>query len=315
MKPNTPFSVPVLFLVFNRPELTSNVFDRIRTCRPNRLFIAADGPRQNVPGDIEKCSQVRKIVSNIDWPCKVETLFRDENMGCGRAVSSAITWFFKHVEAGIILEDDCLPDLSFFPYCEELLNYYRQNEKVLMISGCNLHQPPPATPYSYFFSRFTHIWGWATWRNRWEEYDFDLKSWAEHRHKRTLRKRMRKDAAVYWSHIFDRMYEGEIDTWDHQLSYLSFITDKANVIPAVNLVANIGFGTEATHTMNDKSVNSRIKTSAIAFPLQHPREVQIQSQADRRIQVQQFQKPYFAWRYRLSRLKRFVLHRKQIFGD
>ena len=194
------FPVPILLIIFNRLETTERVFAQIKKIRPQALFIAADGPRQDRIGEIEKCEKVRNyVINNIDWDCQVKTLFRDKNIGCRLAVSSALDWFFSHVAQGIILEDDCLPNQSFFPYCEELLNRYQDNEKVFMISGNNFLLEPQAESTSYYFSRLTHVWGWASWRRAWSGYDISLKDYPEFIENKIIEKIWRsQNVKDYW---------------------------------------------------------------------------------------------------------------------
>lgn len=173
------FNVPILFIIFNRPETTKAVFHEIRKNQPFQLFVAADGPRREIFEDIENCRKVREIIQLIDWECNVQTLFRDENLGCKIAVSSAIDWFFSQVDEGIILEDDCLPDQSFFPFCQELLEKYRYDAKIMMIGGSNFQFNKNKFEYSYYFSRYFHIWGWASWKRAWQFYDVEMKAWPE----------------------------------------------------------------------------------------------------------------------------------------
>ena len=175
-KPPYPLTTPVLFLVFNRPDTTEKVFEAIRQAKPQKLFVAADGPRGNRLGEKEKCEQVRKIATTVDWDCEVKTLFREKNLGCKFAVSSAIDWFFKNVEEGIVLEDDCLPSQSFFWFCQELLERYRNDERVMLIGGNN-RGVDFLKNHSYFFSKYVQIWGWATWRRSWEKYDSKIRKW------------------------------------------------------------------------------------------------------------------------------------------
>ena len=156
------FNTPILFLIFNRPEVTFAVFEQIQKIQPKYLFIAADGPRNYKENEL--CKATRDVVQKIDWDCELKTLFRNENLGCAKNVSSAIKWFFDHVEKGIILEDDCYPDLSFFSFCEELLNYYDNNDRIMAISGFNAQLGIKRTKHSYFFAEIPLVWGWATWR-------------------------------------------------------------------------------------------------------------------------------------------------------
>ena len=243
------FNTPVLFLVFNRPELTKRVFEQIRKIQPTFLYIAADGPRLNKQGEDKICAEVKNIIlSNIDWDCEVKTLFREQNLGCGKAVSEAIAWFFEHVEEGIILEDDCLPDLSFFEYCESLLETYRHNENVFMISGDNFRFGNSTVKTSYTFSKYCNIWGWATWKRSWNLYSYKMEDWPVESARGILQAVLKnKDEVEYWEKAFNGFFEGKIDTWDYQLQYTCWKEKLLCVEPAVNLIMNIGFGEGATH--------------------------------------------------------------------
>ncbi|OYU16490.1 MAG: hypothetical protein CFE37_00365 [Alphaproteobacteria bacterium PA4] len=263
----------VLFLVFNRPETTVRVFESIRRAQPPRLYVAADGPRPARAGEPERCAEVRAIATAVDWPCKVETLFRDENLGCKRAVSGAIDWFFANEAEGVILEDDILPDPSFFPYCDALLARYRDDANVAMISGCNLIGDRHGADASYVFTHYMHIWGWASWRRAWCHYDADMAGWADPAAKRKLADVLgnRPRAMAYWSGIFDQMAAGTIDTWDYQWVFAAWMRDMIATIPAHCLIENIGYGANATHTTGDmpKAVRAA-RPRPMAFPLCHP---------------------------------------------
>ncbi len=165
---------PVLFLIFNRPDTTTRVFEAIREARPSRLYVAADGPRADKEGEAQRCLETRKITEAVDWPCEVRRLYREENLGCKLAVSSAITWFFTHEEEGIILEDDCLPDQSFFPFCAAMLERYRDDGRIMMVLGTSLLPPGGGPDADYLFTQYFLIWGWATWRRAWEKYDIEM---------------------------------------------------------------------------------------------------------------------------------------------
>lgn len=259
---------PILFLVFNRPDTTKKVFESIREAKPAQLYIAADGPRKNLPQEVKKCKKVREIVTKVDWDCEVNTLFREENLGCKLAVSSAIDWFFENEEMGIILEDDCLPDQSFFHFCKELLEKYKSDNRVWHIGGYK-YQSLGSDEFSYNFSRFTHVWGWATWRRAWKHYDVEIKKYQKHKEK--LQKYdffHRKKEYLDRKNILDKIIFGELDTWDYQWNFCVRINNGLAIRPRINLVKNIGFREDATHTQvnNEKSnVNSSIK-----FPLRHP---------------------------------------------
>jgi hypothetical protein len=273
---------PVLFLVFNRPETTARVFEAIRAARPSQLFVAADGPRADRDGEVERCRQVREIATVVDWPCTVTTQFREGNLGCKRAVSSAIDWFFAHVPDGVILEDDCVPDASFFEYASALLERYRDDTRVMSISGDNFiagHWRPES---SYYFSAFTHIWGWASWRRAWGLYDVEMSDWPAQREGGFLRRKFPEspDSQAYWAAAFDRVSRGEIDTWDYQWAYATFKHGGVSCMPAVNLISNIGFGADATHTRNPEAKLANLPSTALPFPLTHPSEVVVDQAAD-----------------------------------
>ena len=197
------FDTPILFIIFNRPDTTQVVFNRIKEIKPKYLFIAADGPRLNVSDEVEKCEETREIINQIDWDCELKTLFRDRNLGCGMGVSSAITWFFDYVEQGIILEDDCLPDLTFFEFTALMLEKYKDNNKIKMISGTNYFFNKVKSKESYYFSKCFFIWGWATWKRAWSEFDFDMKSWPKNKKKHFLQTIFEnKKIYNYWNIMF-----------------------------------------------------------------------------------------------------------------
>ncbi|OQA78578.1 MAG: hypothetical protein BWY32_01898 [bacterium ADurb.Bin243] len=283
---NKAFSVPILFLVFNRPDTTKTVFEKIRKIRPARLFIAADGPRAGREDDAQKCAEVKRIVGGVDWPCEVTTLFREKNLGCRKALSSAITWFFEQVEEGVILEDDCMPDISFFAYAGELLERYRNDERIGMICGTNLQfGARPRTDFSYYFSRYNHVWGWAGWRRVWRNYDVDMKMWNEIKSGGWLNDFMDNVAQVkYWTGVFDAVSQNQINTWDYQL-FLTFIMNNyLSIIPNVNLISNIGYSKDATHTFDEKDIVSKMKTESIECPLRHPNFIIRDKTADERVE-------------------------------
>lgn len=276
---------PILFLIFNRPDLTRRVFDRIREAQPSQLFVAADGPRPDRPGEAALCAEARAIVDRVDWLCEIHTLFRDENLGCKIAVGGAITWFFEQVDEGIILEDDCLPDLSFFTYCAELLDRYRNSEKVMMISGDNFQDSQPyKNRSSYYFSVFPLIWGWATWSRAWRYYDSAMSKWLEKSVQNEIRKFLgRKDMFVYWARIFDRVHAAEIDTWDYQWTYSCWVQQGLTVLPRVNLISNIGFDRRATHTQDSDNKVANLIAHSIPLPLTHPHSIVRDYSADQHV--------------------------------
>lgn len=272
---------PVAFLVFNRPDTTARVFEAIRKARPPKLLVVADGPRTDKPGEAERCAAVRRIIDGVDWTCEVLKNYSDVNLGCKQRVSSGLEWVFNTVEEAIILEDDCLPHPTFFPFCEELLDRYRNDERVAMISGDNFQFGQRRTEYSYYFSIYPHIWGWASWRRTWKMYDVDMRSWPEVRDGGWLHDIFGDARTVrYWTGIFDRAYRNEIDTWDYQLAFSLWIQAGLIILPNVNLVSNIGFGEGASHT-NSGNIVANMPAEPMALPLRHPHFVVRNAQADR----------------------------------
>ncbi len=242
-------NTPILFIIFNRPDLTEQVFNEIKKQQPKQLFIAADGPRFDAHSDLELCKQTRSIINKIDWPCELKTLFRDQNLGCGKAVSSSISWFFDQVEEGIILEDDCLPNDSFFVFCETLLEKHRNNQTAMHIGGSNFHFGKKYSNTSYYFSAIPHVWGWATWRRAWRLYDFNLSDLNYFLNQNKIYNYVSdKKTYSFWFEIFCKMNQKKIDTWDYQWQYAIWNNNGLAIIPSVNLIKNIGFGSNATHT-------------------------------------------------------------------
>jgi hypothetical protein len=301
---------PVLFLIFNRPDLTQLVFESIRNAAPKQLFIAADGPRPDISQDKEQCERTRQIVDVIDWDCETHTLFRETNLGCKRAVYSAINWFFNHVESGVILEDDCLVHHTFFRFCAELLKRYYNDERIMAISGDNFQQGMQRTQYSYYFSRYNHIWGWATWRRAWQHYDVEMKHWPVLRESLWLMDIISDEtAATYWRKAFDKAHADKIDTWDFAWTYTCWMQNGLTVLPEVNLVSNIGFGNEATHTKSRKSRVANLSTTTIEFPLRHPPYVIRLHEADLFTFAALFHKnlKHGLWERTVKKLKKYIL--------
>lgn len=281
------FDVPVLFLIFNRADITQLVFDRIKQIKPKQLFVAADGPRFGKIGEKEECERVREIINRVDWNCEVKTLFREENLGCRVAVSSAINWFFENVEEGIILEDDCLADESFFEFCEEMLNKYRDDGKIMHISGNNFLFNKIKIKDDYYFSRIPHIWGWATWRRAWQKYDVEMTGWPKLKNDKILNKIFNKNRySLGWSRIFDQVYNHKIDTWDFQWTYSILKNMGYCINPSVNLVSNNGFSDLATHT-NKKNKFASVPLEYLNIK-KYPDKIEYNSKADNYILLNNF---------------------------
>jgi hypothetical protein len=271
---------PVLFLIFNRPDTTAQVFEAIRQAKPKQLFIAADGPREGRPDDLEKCKKAREIALQVDWECEVRTLFREKNLGCKYAVSSAIDWFFENVEEGIILEDDTLPDQSFFNFCEQLLAYYRDHERIMHIGGVNFQLGKHRGKASYYFSKYSHVWGWATWRRAWRYYSVDVNCLGEIELLINIKQSFSSTSVQnYWINLFNELKQNNIDTWDYQWNFTVWNTKGLSIVPNFNLVTNIGFGVEATHTKNPECIFSNTNTFTISTII-HPIRIQLNKSAD-----------------------------------
>lgn len=268
--PPYALNTAVLFLVFNRLDTTKQVFEAICQAKPPRLYVAADGARTSKEGEAEKVQLVRDyITQNIDWDCEVKTLFREKNLGCKYAVSGAITWFFENEEQGIILEDDCLPSQSFFWYCEELLNKYKYDDSIYLVSGDSRGSESFGMQEDYSFCKYPLIWGWASWARVWKTYDPEVSDWPSCRN--ILPYDISKYAPTmrFWKGVFDRVYKKEIDTWDYQFSYLLLKNKAKCIVPKFNLISNIGFGAEATHTYDVDSASANRTRFDFDFPLNH----------------------------------------------
>jgi hypothetical protein len=278
---NYRVKVPILFLIFNRPGPTKRVLDKIREVRPHQLFIAADGPRNGNEYESEQCSVVRKISTDIDWDCDVQTLFRENNLGCKYAVSSAINWFFSHVDRGIILEDDCLPENDFFIFCDNLLEKYDKVDQVMHISGTNLNWKNYTDKSSYYFSYHSPAWGWATWKRAWDKYDLHMSNFMNGGNK-ILKKRFADiRERIYLHCLFRLCYKNQIDTWDYQWLYALSNNNGLAIIPKVNMVTNIGVGSEATHTTDISNSLDVTAGGKLDFPLIDPKTITRNINADK----------------------------------
>ncbi|HEX8060770.1 MAG TPA: nucleotide-diphospho-sugar transferase [Cyclobacteriaceae bacterium] len=307
MKRATP---AVLFVVFARPDTTAKVFEKIRRARPSRLYVAADGVRPDKPGEKERCEEVRKITTNVDWPCELKTFFRDTNVGCGAGVSTAIDWFFEHEEEGIILEDDCVPSFSFFQFCAELLERYRYDSRVMAIGGNNLEpQQRREQEYSYTFSKLTYIWGWATWRRAWKLHDNNVRLFGEVNKKEYLAPGY---SSIYerdlFQYVFGKMYTNDDpvtcrrNVWDYQWQFACRIHSGLIIVPAVNLVSNIGFGELATNVYGQQ-IGTGLRLEEMEMPLVHPEFVMV----DRRREKRTFELCHTSRKSRIkSRIKKLL---------
>ena len=293
----------VVMLVFNRPEQTARVFEAVRQARPPVLLVVADGPRPDRADDARNCDETRKIFDRVDWPCDVRRHFAEVNLGCRNRVSSGLDWAFNEVEEAIVLEDDCLPDPTFFRFCQELLERYRHDDRIYMICGHNFLGGRRRTEDSYYFSKYTHVWGWASWRRAWRHYDVEMKLWPTLREGGWLVDAIGEEQAAYWSRCFESTYNGSMNTWDYQMFFAAFANNLLSIIPNVNLISNIGFGPAATHTTSVADL-ANVPTQAMEFPLRHPRWVIRDQRSDEIMRRAVYAPPSLARKIR-RRLKRW----------
>jgi hypothetical protein len=270
--PEFQLKTPVAFIIFNRPDTTARVFAEIAKAKPPKLLVVGDGHRVDRPGEAEQVADARAIITHVDWDCEVLTNFSEVNLGCKRRPASGIDWVFEQVEEAIILEDDCLPDPTFFRFCQELLERYRHDQRIGMISGDNFQFGYQRNDDSYYFSRYTHIWGWATWRDRWQgTHDLDMAHWPKVRDEGWIHDMLpNRKEAEYWAAIFERVHRGELDNcWDYQWTFACWLQGRSTILPNQNLISNIGFGLNATHTTVESEL-ANLPLEKMNFPLKHP---------------------------------------------
>ncbi len=265
---------PVAFLIFNRPDTTERVFELIRQAKPLKLLVVADGPRADRVGEAEKCAAARAIIDRVDWKCQVIKNYSSTNLGCKQRVSTGLNWVFDTVEEAIILEDDCLPHYTFFQFCEELLDRYRDDKRVMHIAGNTFGITSNNSVESYYFSKSINIWGWATWKRAWQHYDVDISFWPEIlKENRLLDLIDFKDEAQARHKDWERVYAKKIDTWDYQWFLTCLCQGGYAVVPSKNLISNIGFNQDATHTTDSGDRFANLNTCEVEFPLIHPKFV------------------------------------------
>jgi hypothetical protein len=241
---------PILLVIFKRPEATRRVLHAIAQAKPRILLVAADGPRNDQ--EAAQCDASRAVIGEVDWDCEIRTHFSDTNLGCGVRVYTAIDWALAQFEEVIILEDDCVPHPSFFTFCQSMLSRYRDDTRIMHISGNNFLPPGFDIKESYYFSKYSHAWGWATWRRAWNHFDWSLKRWPDAERRGLLDVWCESSyEKKFWKSIFDRMLMGATDVWDYQWNFSIWAQNGLVVLPTLNLVSNIGSGRDATHTEGD----------------------------------------------------------------
>ena len=274
----------ILLIFFARPNTLQEVFEKVKQARPSKLFLACDGPRENNPDEFERVEECKNIVSNIDWECEVHTLYSEVNKGCGKGPSDAITWAFSYVDSLVILEDDCVPDMSFFPFMEEMLKKYANDDRIGLISGFNHFKDWNCDEYSYCFTKCGATLGWGTWKRVWDKYDFYVKNatnpyYSNLLEKEIMHKRAGKSRCGAWRQASRETAVKKVNYWDIQFGFVKYAQSYLCVVPKSNLIYNIGVGAGSTHTENVKKIAWKpgrilfMPTTEMKFPLSHPEYV------------------------------------------
>ena len=302
IEPPTPLSTPVVLIMFNRPQLAILTLEAIRKVRPKKLFVIIDGPRSNRPNDKGLVESCRNLLALVDWPCDLVTISSSSNMGCRDRISSGLTEVFRSVDRAIILEDDCLPNISFFYFTQELLERFKDEPRIGLIAGTSTPNSNSEIQESYYFTKHAQIWGWATWSRVWSTYDVDIKEWPKIRKSSFLKENLHtKRARATWRQNFNLVFSRKLNTWDYQLVFNLWKHNLLSVTPSSNLISNLGFGAEATHTYNSSSPFSALPTVEIGWPIIHPKsistkqatEVEIESTRSQRSGPARFQLSLF----------------------
>jgi hypothetical protein len=302
-------NTPVALIIFRRPDETAKVIEALRLVRPKQLFVIADGPRLEQPDEIDRCKATRAVIDQVDWDCDIHKNYADVNMGLKHRVSTGLDWVFNTVEEAIILEDDCLPDPTFFRFCGELLEKYRNDERIMMIGGTNVLREWKSTTQSYCFSYFNSCWGWASWRRAWQHYDIEMKLWQDPEVRKKIEMLLANDKHYRsCENMFNRVYNDEINSWALRWFFARLANAGVSITPSVNLISNIGFNKEATHHKSNADRLASLPLSSMGFPLKAPAEVIV----DRDYENLRFEKTWGrgkTLRDRLRRMKNIIVHR------
>jgi hypothetical protein len=304
-------NTPVAIFIFNRPETTRRLMAAVAKVQPSTLLVVADGPRKDHIEDREQCRLAREATECVDWRCDRRIHFSPTNIGNARRVVTGLDWVFSQCSEAIILEDDCLPHPTFFPFCEHLLERFREDERIAMISGNNF-EPPGLSYYSYSFTRYIGIWGWATWARSWRHLDFELQQWRELRQTGWLEDVLGdRKAAAYWSYILDLAAAGRYPSWDYQWMFSCWVQNGFNIIPKRNLVSNIGYGKKATNTTRSEPLCDSLPTYEMQLPLRHPNLIVRNRKADEYLSRHIFR--CYRWLYggKLERIAARILSRSK----
>jgi hypothetical protein len=271
-------NTPVALIIYHRPKMTAKVIGSLREVKPSEVFVIADGPQNQL--DVGKCNETRALIKSIDWKCKIYKNYSPINLGLRKRVVSGLDWVFSKVDRAIILEDDLVIDKSFYRFCEEMLEKYRNNTRIISIAGDNFLFGKYKIKESYFFSRYTYSWGWATWKRAWKLYDDTMRNWPGIKKLKVLKNSIKEyDVLAYWSKVFDLTYQRGIGSWAYCWTYTAFVHNMLSIVPSVNLVSNIGIGKGATHTLIKSKVFG-VPTFEMHFPLRYVKMVARDSRAD-----------------------------------
>ena len=288
-------STPIVLILFKRPETTQKVFEAIRQARPQTLFVIADGPRRDRPDEYEQCLAARAVVDHVDWDVEIFKNYSDTNLGLKKRISSGLSWVFERVDRAIILEDDCVPDSSFFQFCEVILEQYSDHENIFSVTGHNHLGEWKSDIHSYFFSNYFDCWGWATWRRVWQKYDPAMLAWGQPTAREQVRQAIADDEQfLNRATVLESTYAGKIDSWAYPFFFMSLLHAGLHITPSVNLIQNTGFGENASNTINANDLRGQVIHHTLTFPLTPPDSVM----ADREHDYNRYKK---VWRKPLKR--------------
>lgn len=286
---------PVAVLLFKRPDMARQVLQAVAQARPSLLLVVGDGPKADSSGDLERVLAARAVVDEFDWDCPVLTNYAETNLGLRQRIISGLNWIFQNTDEAIILEEDCIPHPTFFRFCDELLEHYREDRRIMAIGGVNYQFSRNATPFSYYFSIYNHVSGWASWRRAWACFEEKMESWPYVRESGLLRARLHRAQAVrYWSKRFQSTYEGKIDSWAYTWTYTCWVQNGLTILPSVNMITNIGSGLEAAHSHGRRNPRLYMPAQGVEFPLLHPTVVLPHSKADKYTQNRFFRENWLA---------------------
>jgi hypothetical protein len=269
---------PIVLIIYHRPKLTAKVINSLREVKPSKIFVVADGPKNRF--DEKLCQETRALIKLINWKCKIYKNYAHRNLGVRKRVVSGLDWVFSKVSRAIIIEDDLEIDKSFYKFCSEMLEKYKDEEKIISIAGNNFLFGKYNLTKSYLFSRYVYSTGWATWKRAWKLYDNTMTKWPSLRETSWLHDILgNRVMELYWKKIFDMTYAEKVDSWAYRWTYSSFLCNGLTITPKLDLVAHIGYGEQATHTKRRDRI-AGMKTAKMNFPLIHPKKIIRNARAD-----------------------------------